>query len=330
MIQRKLGKQGLMVSALGLGCMGLSWAYGPTNETESLRVLQRAFDLGINFFDTAEVYGPYANESLLGYAIQSQSRDKIIIATKFGFTWDEEGKISGLNSQAKHIKQSIEGSLKRLGTDYIDLYYQHRLDPAVPVEDTILTLAELVKEGKIRYIGLSEVSAATLRRAHAVHPITALQSEYSLWDRNVETSVLPTVRELGIGFVPFSPLGRGFLSGKIQNINLLDNTDFRRTLPRLQGEHLEHNLKFIQQISNFSDKHNITPSQLALAWLLKQGDDIVPIPGTKRIDYLEENIKSVDVHLPETSWDELNDILKTFQFQGERYPASMMTFVDKS
>jgi len=330
MEKRKLGQQGLEVSALGLGCMGLSWAYGPSNEEESIKVIHRALALGINFLDTAEVYGPFNNETLIGRALQGKPRDKIIIATKFGFNWDDNNQICGVNSKPEHIKQSIEGSLKRLKTDYIDLYYQHRLDPNVPIEETIQTLADLVKAGKVRYIGLSEVGPGTLRRAHAVYPITALQSEYSFWDRDVEKKILPTVRALGIGFVPFSPLGRGFLTGKIKNLSGLTSADFRNTLPRLQGDNLQHNLQFVDLITQFSEDHHITPPQLALAWLLHQGKDIVPIPGTKRIHYLEENVGAVKVNLPASAWDELNRLLTSFHFEGERYPDSVSKWVDKT
>lgn len=334
MKKRMLSKLGLEVSALGLGCMGMSWAYGPTNEAESIKLLHHALDIGINFWDTAEVYGPLRNEELLGKALKNKSRDKVIIATKFGFTWKDnndntEIRPDGLDSSPAHIRESIEGSLKRLGTDYIDLYYQHRLDPNTPIEETVQTLAELVKEGKVRHIGLSEVSPTTIRQAHAIHPITAVQSEYSLWDRGVEEKVLPTVRELGIGFVPFSPIGRGFLTGKIQNLNELAKNDFRQTLPRFQGDNFEHNMILVKLISKIGEAHKVTPVQIALAWLLRQGNDIVPIPGTKQIRYLDENAKAVDVQLPESAWREIDDLLQTFQIHGARYPESFQKMVGK-
>lgn len=330
MQKRKLGTQGLEVPALGLGCMGMSWAYGPTNETESLTVLQRALELGINFWDTAEVYGPFKNEELLGKALKNISRDKVIIATKFGFTWDEKNIINGTDSSPSHIRKSIEGSLKRLGTDYIDLYYQHRLDPKTPIEDTMQTLATFVKAGKIRYIGLSEVGPGTIRRAHAIHPISALQSEYSLWDRSIEEKILPTLRELSIGLVPFSPIGRGFLTGKISNLSHLDKGDFRQNLERFQDENFDHNIMLVEMIKSIGEKFNATPVQIALAWLLHQGNDIVPIPGTKHIRYLEENAKSINVNLPQTVWDEIQKFLSTFEIKGARYPESVMKLVDKS
>ncbi len=336
MKKRILGKKGLEVSALGLGCMGMSWAYGrPSDEAESIKVLHHALDIGINFWDTAEIYGPLTNETLLGKALKNKSRDQVIIATKFGFTWKDnndntEIRPNGMDSSPAHIKESIEGSLKRLGTDYIDLYYQHRLDSNTPIEDTMHTLAELVKAGKVRHIGLSEVSANTIRRAHAIHPLTAVQSEYSLWDRGVEESVLPTLRELGIGFVPFSPIGRGFLTGKITNLSDLDKNDFRQTLPRFQGDNFEHNINLVKLISKIGEKHAATPVQIALAWLLHQGKDIVPIPGTRHILYLDENAKAVDVQLPDTAWREISDLLSTFRIEGARYPESVLKMVDKS
>jgi aryl-alcohol dehydrogenase-like predicted oxidoreductase len=330
MQKRKLGTQGLTVSALGLGCMGMSWAYGPTNEAESLAVLARSLELGINFWDTAEVYGPYKNEELVGKALKNTVRDKVIIATKFGFTWDEKNEINGTDGSPTHIRQSIEGSLQRLGTDYIDLYYQHRLDPNTPIEETIQALAQLVQEGKIRYIGLSEVGPGTIRRAHAVHPISALQSEYSLWDRGIEEKILPTLRELGIGLVPFSPIGRGFLTGKITNVQDLDKADFRQNLDRFQGDNLDHNIQLVEIVKSIGAKYQATPVQVALAWLLQQGSDIVPIPGTKHVKYLEENAKSANITLPAAAWDEINTLLNTFEIKGTRYPEKMMKLDDKS
>lgn len=330
MKKRYLGQQGLAVSTIGLGCMGMSYAYGPADQAESLRVLDRALELGVNFFDTAEVYGPHKNEELLGQWLKNHERTSIIIASKFGFTWNAEGQLSGVNSKPAHIKQSIEGSLKRLKTDYIDLYYQHRLDPETPIEDTIGTLSDLVKAGKIRYIGLSEVGPGTIRRAHAVHPISVIQSEYSLWDRGVEEIILPTLRELGIGFVPFSPLGRGFFPGKIQSTNELDKGDFRQILERFNSENLPHNFKLVQFLQRLAEKNMTSPAQIALAWLLKQDDHIVPIPGTKRLTYLEENIKSIDLNMQKADWELLDEFLRTFQFAGERYPERLLALVDNT
>lgn len=330
MEKRKLGQQGLEVSALGLGCMGMSFGYGPGDDTESIKVLHRALELGINFWDTAEVYGPHTNEELIGRALKNKSRESVILATKFGFTWDAQNKINGLDSSPQNILRALEGSLKRLGTDYIDLYYQHRLDPNRPIEETMAVLADQVQAGKIRYIGLSEVGPGTIRRAHAVSPLTAIQSEYSLWDRGVEDKILPTVRELGIGFVPFSPIGRGFLTGKIKNVDQLDKTDFRQTLPRFQSGNIEHNLKLVEMIQKLAAANHITAVQLALAWLLKQGNDIVPIPGTKHIHYLEENIGAINVHLPENVWTDIEAFLATFKIEGVRYPEAVLKMIDKT
>ncbi len=313
---------------IGLGCMGLTWAYGKTNEKESLRVLQRAFELGINFFDTAEVYGPFSNEELIGKAIRSMPRDKLILASKFGFNITNDKEITGLNSNPSHIKQSIEGSLKRLGTDYIDLYYQHRLDPTVQIEDVISTLADLVKEGKIRYIGLSEVGPATIRRAHQVHPITALQTEYSLWERSPEEIVFPILQELGIGFVAYSPLGCGFLTGKINSVNDLDKNDWRRdNFPRIQDKNLAHNRELVKKITEIASKFKATPGQIALNWLIRQNEFVVPIPGTKHVHYLEENINAIDLEVPETVWNSLDEYLNNFEAAGPRYLESNMQFI---
>ena len=330
MKKRYLGQSGLEVSTLGLGCMGMSYAYGPADQAESLQVLDRALALGVNFFDTAEIYGPYKNEELIGNWLKNKARNSIVLATKFGFTWNTEGFLSGVNSKPDHIRKSIEGSLKRLQTDYIDLYYQHRLDPEVPIEDTMGTLSDLVKAGKVRYVGLSEVGPGTIRRAHAVHPVTAIQSEYSLWDRNVEKEILPLLRELGIGFVPFSPLGRGFFSGKIHGANELDKGDFRQKLERFNDVNFQHNFKLVELLQTLATKNNVTPSQIALAWLLKQGENIVPIPGTKRLSHLEENIKSAALFMPESDWDALEQFLASFKFRGERYPEAILKLVDRT
>ncbi len=328
--KRKLGQQGLFVSPIGLGCMGLTWAYGPTNEAESQNVLQRAYDLGIRFWDTAEVYGPYNNEELIGRVMRSLPREKLIIATKFGFRIDDANQISGVNSDPKHIRHSIEGSLKRLNTDYIDLYYQHRLDPNVPIEDVMFVLASLVQEGKIKYIGLSEVGATTIRRAHAVHPVTALQSEYSLWETGVEEKILPTLKELGIGFVPYSPLGRGFLTGKITSIDNLDDTDWRRaSMPRIQGDNLAHNLELVQQLQEVAAKHHVTPAQIALAWILRQDNSFVPIPGTKHVRYLEENVQAINITLPDEDWIQLDKMIRAFKASGDRYLSASMDIIER-
>lgn len=328
--KRKLGQQGLEVSALGLGCMGMSYAYGPAEETESLQVLDKALEAGVNFFDTAEVYGPYKNEELLGRWLKKQRRASIVIATKFGFTWNADGFPDGVNSKPDHIIQSINGSLKRLQTDYIDLYYQHRLDPGTPIEDTMGVLSDLVKAGKIRYVGLSEVGPGTIRRAHAVHPLSVIQSEYSLWDRNVEVKILPLLCELGIGFVPFSPLGRGFFSGKIHGTNELDKNDFRQILERFNNKNFKHNYKLVEFLQQLATKNNGTTTQIALAWLLRQGDNIAPIPGTKRVSHLEENLKSVNLKMSDGDWDLLGQFLNSFKFAGERYPEMVLKLVDNT
>jgi len=330
MQKRKLGDQGLEVSVLGLGCMGMSYGYGPADESESINVLHRALDLGINFWDTAEMYGPFKNEELIGRAIKGKAREKIVIATKFAFEFGHNNETLGLNSSPAHIKKAIEGSLKRLNTDYIDLYYQHRLDPKTPIEDTVGALAELVKAGKVRYIGLSEVGPAIIRRAHAVHPLTAIQSEYSLWERDIEEKILPTVRELGIGFVAYSPMGRGFLTGKIKSIHELEQSDWRRTNPRFQEENFKHNFKLVEIVEEIAKKNKATPAQIALAWLLKQGNDIVPIPGTKHLKYLEENTKATSLNLPESAWDTLTDALKNIQIIGGRYSSEGMKSIDRT
>lgn len=330
MQKRQLGQQGLDVSAIGLGCMGMSWAYGEADEDESLRVLDRAFELGINFWDTAELYGPFKNEELLGRALKNKPREKLIIATKFGFTANENGQMTILNSTPSHIKKTIEGSLKRLNTDYIDLYYQHRLDPSTPIEDTVAAMADLVQAGKVKYIGLSEVSTETIRRAHKVYPVTAVQSEYSLWERSVEDNILPTLRELGIGFVAYSPIGRGFLTGKIKDKTQLDQNDRRRDHPRFQDENINHNFLLVDVLNEIAATHNATPAQIAIAWVLRQGNDIVPIPGTKHIKYLEENAASANLKISDNAWERINQTLATFQTAGERYPKSIMHTIDKS
>ncbi len=328
MQKRTLGSQGLEVSALGLGCMGMSYAYGPSDETECLQVLARAYELGIHFWDTAELYGPYSNEILLGKILKKLPRDKLIIATKFAFTFNDKGERIGLDSSPAHVKKALEGSLKRLGTDYVDLYYQHRLDPKTPIEETVGALADLVKAGKIRYIGLSEVGPGIIRRAHKVHPISALQTEYSLWERGVEEKILPTLKELNIGFVPYSPIGRGFLSGKIQKPEDLDKTDWRLTNPRFQAENIKHNVKLVEMLQEIASQYHATPAQIALAWLLKQDEHIVPIPGTKQMKYLEENARAVDLALEDQAWQSIADTLGEFKTAGMRYSDDNMKSID--
>jgi aryl-alcohol dehydrogenase-like predicted oxidoreductase len=327
MKQRNLGS--LTVPALGLGCMGMSAFYGTTDDAESLATIDRALELGCNFLDTAEMYGPYKNEELVGKAIAGR-RDQFVIATKFGIRWEpteEDPTNRVLDGSRENVRRSIEGSLKRLGTDHVDLYYQHRIDPNVPVEETVGALGELVAEGKVRHIGLSEASPETIRAAHATHPITALQTEYSLWTRDPEAEILPTVRELGIGFVAYSPLGRGFLSGRFDSAQDIEENDFRRHNPRFQGEAFDRNLALLGKVREIAAEKGCTPGQLALAWVLAQGEDIVAIPGTKRRTYLEENLGSVDVEL---SADDLARIdAEVPAAEGDRYDRIGMTTVNK-
>ncbi len=325
MNKRTLGSQGLVVSAEGLGCMGMSQSYGPANEQESLATIDRALELGIDFFDTAEVYGPYINEELVGRALRGK-RDKVIIATKFGWKI-EEGKMTGLDS--KHVRQAVEGSLKRLATDHIDLLYQHRVDPEVPIEVVVGTMSDLVREGKVRYLGLSEAGEQTIRRAHAVHPITALQSEYSLWERNLEPRIIPLLRELGIGLVPFSPLGRGFLAGNVKRAEEYPEGDFRRGDPRFQGANFDANLRAASIVREVASTHDATPAQIALVWLLHKGDDIVPIPGTKRRKYLEENVGAASIALSADDMTRLDDALRPEAIAGPRYNERAMGWVDR-
>ena len=327
MLTRTLGLKGPTVSALGLGCMGMSEFYGARDDDESIATIHRALDLGVNFLDTSDVYGPHTNEVLVGRAIADR-RDEVVLATKFGIVRDPDDPAArGQNSRPEYVKQAAEASLKRLGVDHIDLYYQHRVDPDTPIEETVGALADLVQEGKVRYLGLSEASPETLRRDNAVHQITALQTEYSLWSREPEDEILPTCRELGIGFVAYSPLGRGFLTGAIQSVNDLDEDDYRRFSPRFQGENFQRNLDLVTTISELAADKAVTPAQLALAWVLSQGEDIVPIPGTKRRTRLEENVGAVDIEL---SADELREIADALpEASGERYPEQMMAIIDR-
>ncbi|HSD18936.1 MAG TPA: aldo/keto reductase, partial [Anaeromyxobacter sp.] len=296
MEKRRVGRQGLAVSAIGLGCMGMSEFYGPADETEAVATIHRALELGIDLLDTADMYGPFKNEELVGRAIRDR-RDRVVIATKFGNERRADGTWVGVNGKPEYVRSACEASLRRLGVDVIDLYYQHRVDRTVPIEDTVGAMAELVRAGKVRWLGLSEAAPATIRRAHAVHPISALQTEYSLWSRDPEDEILPTVRALGIGFVAYSPLGRGFLSGRFRSLDDPPADDFRRNNPRFQGENFARNLELVDHVRELAGARGVTASQLALAWVLAQGDDIVPIPGTKRRAYLDENLGATAVTL---------------------------------
>ncbi|HEY1775537.1 MAG TPA: aldo/keto reductase [Solirubrobacteraceae bacterium] len=315
---RRLGSGGLEVSALGLGCMGMSEFYGPADDAQSIAVIHRALELGVNFLDTADMYGPFVNEELVGRAIAGR-RDEFVLATKFGNSRGPNGERLGIRGDAAYVRQCAEDSLRRLGVDHIDLYYQHRVDDKVPVEETWGALAELVSAGKVRHLGISEASAATIRRAHAVHPIAALQSEWSLWSRDIEEEIVPTARELGIGIVPYSPLGRGFLTGEITTVEDLAPDDFRRHSPRFAGENFERNLELVERVRALAAEKGCTPGQLALAWLLHQGDDVVPIPGTRRIARLEENVGAVEVVLSGEDLRRLEQAAPVGAAAGERY-----------
>ena len=323
MEQRKLGTQGLTVSALGLGCMGMSIAYGAADEAEAIATIHRALELGINFLDTAEVYGPYTNEELVGRALRGR-RAGVVVATKFGFRFSDG--IRGVDGTPQNVKRVANESLARLGIDVIDLYYQHRRDPSVPIEETIGAMKELVDEGKVRYLGLSEVSAHTVRRAHAVYPFSALQSEYSLWERGVEEKILPVARELGVGLVPYSPLGRGFLTGAV-NVDALGENDFRRTNPRFSKESARVNARIVDLVREVAQECAATPAQVALAWVLSRGTDVVPIPGTKRVRYLEENAGALDLALTEQQLARLDELAA--YTAGERYTPEMMKLVER-
>src|SRR5271156_2135060 len=325
--KRKLGSQGLEVPAIGLGCMGMSQSYGPADESESIATLHRAIELGCTFFDTAENYGPFANEELLGRAFKRR-RDKVVIATKFGSLFDGN-QIVGADSRPDHIREAVEGCLRRLRTDYIDLLYQHRLDRAVPIEDVAGAVGDLVKQGKVRFFGLSEAGIANIRRAHAVHPVSALQSEYSLWERNLEPEIIPVLRELGIGLVPFCPLGRGFLTGEVSRAEEYPEGDFRRTDPRYQGENYGANVEAARIVHDIAAAAHVTPGQIALAWLLNKGDDIVPIPGTKRRQYLEENVAAANVKLDPHQMKTLDDALALGKISGKRYADWIMATIDR-
>jgi aryl-alcohol dehydrogenase-like predicted oxidoreductase len=324
---RTLGTQGLEVSELGLGCMGMSEFYGTGDEDESIATIHRAIELGITFLDTADMYGPFTNEKLVGRAIQGR-RDEVVLATKFGNERKEDGTRLGVNGKSEYVRKACDASLSRLGVDHIDLYYQHRVDQDTPIEETWGTMAELVEAGKVRYLGISEAAADTIRRAHAVHPVSALQTEYSLWSRDVEDEILPTVRELEIGFVAYSPLGRGFLTGQILRFEDLPEDDFRRVSPRFQGENFEKNLGLVEKVKEIANEKDVTPGQLALAWLRHQGEDIVPIPGTKRRKYLEENAAAVEVTLTEEDLRRIDEIAPKGVAAGERYNEAGMRTVN--
>ncbi len=323
MKKRRLGNSGLEVSAVGLGCMGMSQSYGTPeerDERESIATIHRAIELGVTFFDTAEAYGPFSNEELLARALEGK-RERVVIATKFGFQFDQNGGITGMDSRPEHIREAVEGSLRRLQTDHIDLLYQHRVDPAVPIEDVVGPMAELVREGKVRFLGLSEAGERTIRRAHAVHPIAALQSEYSLWERNLEPRIIPLLRELGIGLVPFAPLGRGFLTGSVKRAEEYPEGDFRRNDPRYQGENFDANMGAASAVRELAARKRVTPGQIALAWLLHKGPDIAPIPGTKRRRHLEENVGAAAVTL--------DAALRPENVSGPRYGEKQMAQVDR-
>lgn len=325
---RRLGSQGLVVSEIGLGCMGMSEFYGTADENESIATIHRALELGVTFLDTADMYGPFTNEMLVGKAIRGR-RDEVVLATKFGNERLPDGTRVGINGRPEYVRSACDASLQRLGTDHIDLYYQHRVDTTVPIEETVGAMADLVRQGKVRYLGLSEAAPNTIRRAHATHPITALQTEYSLWSRDPEDEILPAVRQLGIGFVPYSPLGRGFLTGRFQRFEDLPEGDFRRNSPRFQGENFQKNLQLLDRVRAIAAEKGVTPGQLALAWLLAQGEDIVPIPGTKHRRYVEENVAAVDIKLTSEDLRRIDEVAPKDAAAGERYPEAAMQTVNR-
>jgi aryl-alcohol dehydrogenase-like predicted oxidoreductase len=325
---RKLATNGPSVSAIGLGCMGMSQSYGPGDEQESIATIHRALDLGVTFLDTADVYGPHVNEELVGRAIRDR-REEVFLATKFGLVDDSGTGARGIDGSPAHVREACDASLRRLGVDTIDLYYLHRVDPRTPIEETVGAMAKLVNEGRVRHIGLSEVSVSTLRRAHAVHPITAVQSEYSLWTRDPETGILDACRELGVGFVPFSPLGRGFLSGKVRSPDQFEENDFRRTLPRFQGDNFQRNLDLVAKVEKIAGEKGCTPAQLALAWVLARGEHVVPIPGTKRRSNLEENVRSLDVKLTADEIRRIDEVVPPGAASGPRYGEAAMASVNR-
>ena len=328
MKQRSLGNQDLVVSELGLGCMGMSEFYGTGEEDESIATIRRAIDLGVTFLDTADMYGPFTNEKLVGKAIADR-RERVVLATKFGNVRGEDGSRLGVNGTPDYVRRACDASLSRLGVDHIDLYYQHRVDPDTPIEETWGAMKELVEAGKVRHLGISEAAPETIRRANAVHPITALQTEYSLWSRDVEDEILPTVRELGIGFVPYSPPGRGFLTGRIQSPEDFEEGDFRSNSPRFQGENSQKNLELVERVRELASEKNVTPGQLALAWLLHQGEDIVPIPGTKRREYLEENAAASGIGLTGEDLSRIEEVAPAGAAAGERYDEAGMQTVNR-
>jgi len=327
LLKRRIGSHGPEVSAIGLGCLGMSQSYGTPDDQESISTIHRAVSLGVTLFDTAEAYGPFKNEELLGRALKGK-RDQVVIATKFGWRF-QDGKMAGLDSRPEHVKEVAEASLRRLGTDYIDLLYQHRIDPQVPIEETVGAMSDLVQQGKVRFLGLSEAGAANIRRAHATHPITALQSEYSLWERNLEPEIIPLIRELGIGLVPYCPLGRGFLAGSAKRAEEYPATDWRRSDPRFQGENFDANTRAASVVGELAAQKGATSAQIALAWLLHKGDDIVPIPGTKRRSYLEENVRAAEVTLGSADMELLDASLAPDVVAGPRYNDRLKVFIDR-